>query len=108
MTPIPYQLCPKCHGQGILHKPPHVPGDADTWTSSDTTCMCDVCHGEKIIPQFVCPELTAIDPSTSDPAVTMSNLRAINEGLHKEILKLRADLSRAKAHARIGLNPDRS
>jgi hypothetical protein len=51
---IPYQKCPKCDGQGTVSKPPYVTGDVNTWSSS-TSCVynCDVCNGQKIIPQFV-------------------------------------------------------
>lgn len=52
---IPYQLCPKCHGQGIVEKPPYVPGDVDQWISADTAHQCDVCMGAKIIPQYIVP-----------------------------------------------------
>lgn len=49
---VPYQICPKCHGQGTTNKPPWVAGDQMTWDS--TTAMnhiCNVCNGAKIIPQ---------------------------------------------------------
>ena len=47
---IPYQICPKCKGQGIVAKPPHIPGDVGVWSSSELFYTCDVCNGEKIIP----------------------------------------------------------
>lgn len=47
---IPYQLCPKCSGQGIVSKPPGVAGDVDQWISGETVHNCDVCKGKKIIP----------------------------------------------------------
>lgn len=47
---VPYQLCPKCNGQGTVSKPPYVPGDVNSWTSSEACYQCDVCHGGKIIP----------------------------------------------------------
>jgi len=44
-----FQLCPKCNGQGTMSKPPHIPGDVNEWTSSQTSFTCDVCNGEKIL-----------------------------------------------------------
>lgn len=49
---IPYQICPKCQGQGMVSKPPHVPGDAHQWGSTSISHQCDVCQGAKIIPMF--------------------------------------------------------
>ena len=46
---IPYQLCPKCNGQGQVSKPPHIAGDVHEWSSSSTVFPCDVCNGSKII-----------------------------------------------------------
>ena len=43
------QICPKCNGQGIVSKPPWVAGDVDTWNSTATTHVCDLCNGAKII-----------------------------------------------------------
>jgi hypothetical protein len=54
---IPYQLCPKCKGQGFVSKPPYVAGDIDTWASSDSSFACDVCNGNKIIPMQVVPPI---------------------------------------------------
>ncbi len=50
-TAHPYQLCPKCHGQGTVSKPPWVPGDVVSWTANQTSYQCDVCNGNKIIVQ---------------------------------------------------------
>jgi hypothetical protein len=50
---IPYQLCPKCNGQGQVSKPPYIAGDAYEWTSSSTIFTCDVCNGGKIIPMLL-------------------------------------------------------
>lgn len=50
----PYQLCPKCNGQGFVSKPPYVAGDIYEWSSSQTSFVCDVCNGAKIIPQHLC------------------------------------------------------
>ena len=49
---VPYQLCPKCQGQGIVSKPPYIAGDIDQWTDSSSSHSCDVCNGAKIIPMF--------------------------------------------------------
>lgn len=46
---VPMQKCPKCDGQGIVSKPPHVAGDVNEWTSSEPSFQCDVCNGAKII-----------------------------------------------------------
>lgn len=43
------QICPKCNGQGIVSKPPWVPGDIDEWVSSDGVFVCDLCEGKKVI-----------------------------------------------------------
>ena len=43
------QLCPKCHGQGIVSKPPWVPAEVTEWSSSATSFTCDVCNGAKVI-----------------------------------------------------------
>ena len=56
MTEIPYQLCPKCNGQGIVSKPPYIAGDVHEWVSSCCTFTCDVCNGAKIIPMFIIKE----------------------------------------------------
>ncbi len=49
LTPqtIPWQLCPKCLGDGNLarYNSPAV--------TSDACPLCDVCNGQKIIPEFV-------------------------------------------------------
>lgn len=44
-----YQLCPKCQGQGFTSRPPWVPADVHSWTSSSATHVCDVCNGAKVI-----------------------------------------------------------
>lgn len=53
---IPYQLCPKCEGQGIVSRPPWIAGDVYEWSSSATSFTCDVCNGAKIIPMCEVPE----------------------------------------------------
>ena len=47
---VPYQLCPKCNGQGIVSKPPYVAGDVNQWSATSSSFGCDVCGGAKIIP----------------------------------------------------------
>jgi len=47
---VPYQLCPKCNGQGQISKPPYIAGDVHEWSSSSCIFPCDVCNGSKIIP----------------------------------------------------------
>jgi len=53
---VPYQLCPKCNGQGIVSKPPYIAGDVEQWTTSETSFVCDVCNGQRIIPMAIIPE----------------------------------------------------
>lgn len=43
VQPVPYQLCPKCNGDGTL---PQLHGTA-------TSLICNVCNGAKIISQAV-------------------------------------------------------
>lgn len=49
-----YQLCPKCQGQGIVSRPPWVPADQLTWCSTQTSHVCDVCHGAKVLLVSAC------------------------------------------------------
>jgi len=56
---VPYQLCPKCGGQGTVSKPPYVAGDVYEWTSSQCSFICDVCDGKKIIPMYIIQEVPA-------------------------------------------------
>ena len=51
--PVPYQLCPKCNGQGQVSKPPYIAGDVHEWTSISCIFTCDVCNGSKIIPMHL-------------------------------------------------------
>ena len=53
MPCVPYQVCPKCNGQGQVTKPPYIAGDQNTWSSSSAISQCDVCNGQKIIPMFI-------------------------------------------------------
>ena len=52
---IPYQLCPKCHGQGTVSKPPYIAGDVFQWSSTSALHVCDVCNGAKVILQYAPP-----------------------------------------------------
>lgn len=47
---VPYQLCPMCHGQKTVSKPPHLAGDVNQWTSSGVQFSCGICTGAGIIP----------------------------------------------------------
>ena len=49
---VPYQLCPKCNGQGIVSKPAHIAGDVIEWVDSQGTHQCNLCNGKMIIPMF--------------------------------------------------------
>ena len=53
LAAVPYQLCPKCNGQGQVSKPPYIAGDVLEWSSSSCIFPCDVCNGNKIIPMFI-------------------------------------------------------
>ena len=53
LAAVPYQLCPKCNGQGQVSKPPYIAGDVHEWSSSSCIFLCDVCNGSKIIPMFI-------------------------------------------------------
>lgn len=46
---IKLDLCPKCNGQGIVTKPPHIAGDINEWIDNQTQYTCDVCKGNKLI-----------------------------------------------------------
>ncbi len=41
----PYQLCPKCYGDGNLLR-----FNSPSMMGTDATAICDVCNGSKIIP----------------------------------------------------------
>lgn len=43
------QLCPKCNGQGIVSKPPWVPGDSNQWVSDQTSHTCNLCNGAMVL-----------------------------------------------------------
>jgi Zn finger protein HypA/HybF involved in hydrogenase expression len=39
-------LCPNCHGQKTVSKPPHIAGDQETWTAGDSKLYpCPTCNG---------------------------------------------------------------
>ncbi len=60
-----WQLCPKCHGQGNISKPPHVAGDVYEWTDSSCVHLCDVCNGAKILARpFAASPSNAVPVST--------------------------------------------
>lgn len=44
-----FQLCPKCHGQGVVCKPPGLPAEVTTWSHTSASFTCDVCNGQKLI-----------------------------------------------------------
>lgn len=88
------QLCPKCQGQGIVSRPPWVPGDVSTWSSTAAVYQCDVCHGAKIIylpddptPCAECPTNEAADMirvAESITVVTAAMREAIESASEKE------------------------
>lgn len=46
-----FQVCPKCDGQGIVSKPPTMPGDIHNWSATNIgPYKCPVCNGNKLIP----------------------------------------------------------
>lgn len=45
----PY-VCPVCNGQGIVSKPPNIPGDVNQWVSSGTGgYTCPACKGNCVL-----------------------------------------------------------
>lgn len=39
-------LCPNCHGQKTVSKPPYIAGDQETWTAGDSKLYpCPTCNG---------------------------------------------------------------
>ncbi len=49
-----WQLCPKCNGQGIVSKPPYVPGDVHQWSSTTQSAfICNLCGGTMKIARLV-------------------------------------------------------
>jgi len=45
---VGWQVCPKCHGQGLVWFPCGVPYN-ETYTTDGNPYECDVCQGKKII-----------------------------------------------------------
>lgn len=44
------ELCPNCHGQTTVSKPPWVAGDVQTWTIGSTELYpCPTCDGKGFI-----------------------------------------------------------
>jgi Zn finger protein HypA/HybF involved in hydrogenase expression len=38
-------LCPNCHGQKTVSKPPYIAGDQETWTAGDSKLYpCPTCN----------------------------------------------------------------
>ena len=50
VSAVPYQLCPKCNGQGQVCRPQFITDNAMT---TNAAYICDVCNGNKIIPMFI-------------------------------------------------------
>ena len=49
-TPIGWQACPVCNGQGTVSRPSNIAGDQQTWSGSGTPIyMCPCCNGHKVI-----------------------------------------------------------
>lgn len=48
----PFQICPKCNGQGIVSKPPYIAGDINKWSSSAASFTCNLCNGAMVIPMY--------------------------------------------------------
>jgi len=45
-----YYRCPVCGGQGAVHKPPHIAGDQQIWSSASTELYpCPACDGKGVI-----------------------------------------------------------
>jgi hypothetical protein len=57
------ELCPKCHGQGVVSRPPWLPADIQTWNSHTTgPYTCDLCSGLKVIHTVVDPPADVFCP----------------------------------------------
>lgn len=49
-------LCPKCNGQGLVSKPPHIAVDVDSWISDQATYICNLCNGKMVVnPSLINP-----------------------------------------------------
>ena len=50
VVPRTPHACPVCKGTGLVSRPPHVPGDQETWTDSGTgPYECKPCEGSGIL-----------------------------------------------------------
>jgi len=52
---VPFQICPKCHGQRYVWFPPDQPYN-ETFPSSGEPFKCDLCGGAMVIPMAVIPD----------------------------------------------------
>ena len=43
------QLCPKCKGQGIVSRPPHIAADQGFWAGIELSYKCNLCDGKMVI-----------------------------------------------------------
>jgi len=41
------QLCPKCAGQGIVSRPPHIAADQESWAGTELSYKCNLCDSHK-------------------------------------------------------------
>jgi RecJ-like exonuclease len=49
-TEGPAERCPVCNGMGQQSRPPWVAGDAETWTTGDTSAYpCPACNATGIV-----------------------------------------------------------
>ena len=55
---VPWQLCPKCNGEGFLF---------NSSTVSSLTRTCDVCNGAKIIPMYILSENIELKEGDTKP-----------------------------------------
>ena len=47
--PTPHK-CPVCDGTGLVSRPPHIAGDVEIWTDSQTgPYVCPACNGMCIV-----------------------------------------------------------
>lgn len=46
-------LCPNCHGQKTVSKPPWIAGDQNVWVTGDTSLYeCPTCNGKGYIKEL--------------------------------------------------------
>jgi len=65
---IPYQLCPKCNGEGIIIA---ITGQIALYTQN----ICDVCAGAKIIPMHALNEHLEVEKEESHMPFLIKNLK---------------------------------